>query len=42
MEIVLTTLKYQEGLVIEALTSCEGKYAVPKVLESINRQVPSE
>ena len=41
LEIVLTTLKYQQGLVVEALTQCEGKYATPKVLESLNKQVPT-
>jgi hypothetical protein len=41
-EIILTTLKHQEGLITEALIQCAGRYATPKSLDSINKLVPTE
>ncbi len=42
MEIVLTKLKLPDGAMIEALTTCSGKYALPNVLESIKSILPTE
>ena len=41
-EIILTKLKLPEGCIAEALTFCEGKYAVPQVLEAVSKLIPSE
>ena len=41
-EIVLTKLKLPEGAIAEALTFCEGKYALPQVLETVSKIMPTE